>query len=204
MLRLIGGHQRIDQFFHLSLQHALKLVQRETDTVVGDPTLREVIRAHALGTVAAASFGTRVTVLIGIALIMTVGVYGLVAGIVKLDDAGLWLANRSGETAWGRAQQALGRWIVRGAPWLMKALSVAGTTAMFLVGGGILTHGVPLLHHLVEDFGEEAADIPAVGTIIGPLAPMLVNALAGVVAGAVAFAIVAAIKRLRARGAAAT
>jgi predicted DNA repair protein MutK len=86
----------------------------------------------------------------------------------------------------------------------MKGLSVAGTAAMFLVGGGILTHGVPLLHRLVEDFGEEAADIPAVGAIVGPLAPMLVNALAGVVAGAAAFAIVAGVKRLRARGAAAT
>ena len=178
--------------------------QKIKGAVRTDFILSAEIITIALGTVAAASFGTRVTVLIGIALIMTVGVYGLVAGIVKLDDAGLWLANRSGETAWSRAQQALGRWIVRGAPWLMKALSVAGTAAMFLVGGGILTHGVPLLHHLVEDFGEEAADIPAVGTIIGPLAPMLVNALAGVVAGAVAFAIVAAIKRLRARGAAAT
>jgi uncharacterized protein len=98
----------------------------------------------------------------------------------------------------------LGRGIVRGAPWLMKTLSVAGTAAMFLVGGGILTHGVPLLHHLVEDFGEEAADIPGFGAIIGPLAPMLLNALAGVVAGAVAFAIVAGIKRRRGRGAAPT
>jgi predicted DNA repair protein MutK len=158
----------------------------------------------ALGTVAAASFGTRVTVLIGIALIMTVGVYGLVAGIVKLDDAGLYLARRPNATAWDRMLRALGRSIVRGAPWLMKALSVAGTAAMFLVGGGILTHGVPLLHHLVEDAGEEAAHVPAIGAIVGPLTPMLLNALAGVVAGAVAFAIVAGIKRLRGRGAAST
>ena len=158
----------------------------------------------ALGTVAAAAFGTRVAVMVGIALLMTVGVYGIVACIVKLDDAGLWLANRSGETPGRRAQRALGRWIVRSAPWLMKGLSVAGTAAMFLVGGGILTHGVPLLHHLVEDFGDDAAHVPAIGAIVGPLAPMLLNMLAGILAGAVAFVIVAGVKRLRARGAAAT
>ena len=79
-----------------------------------------------------------------------------------------------------------------------------GTAAMFLVGGGILTHGVPLLHHLVEDFGDEATHMPAIGAIVGPLTPMLLNALAGVVAGAVAFAIVAGIKRLRGRAVAPT
>jgi len=121
-----------------------------------------------------------------------------------LDDAGLWLARRTGETTWCRAQRASGRGILRSAPRLMKALAVAGTAAMFLVGGGILTHGVPLLHHLVEDFGEEAADIPALGAIIGPLVPMLLNAIAGIVAGAVAFAVVSGVRRLRARGGAAT
>jgi predicted DNA repair protein MutK len=178
--------------------------QKIKGAVRTDFILSAEIITIALGTVAATSFGTRVAVLIGIALIMTVGVYGLVAGIVKLDDAGLYLARRPSETAWDRTLRALGRGIVRGAPWLMKGLSVAGTAAMFLVGGGILTHGVPLVHHVVENFGEEAAHVPAVGAIIGPLAPMLFNALAGVVAGAVAFAIVAGVKRLRGRDAAAT
>jgi len=178
--------------------------QKIRGAVRTDFILSAEIITIALGTVAAASFATRVSVLIGIALIMTVGVYGLVAGIVKLDDAGLYLVRRPNGTAWDRMLRALGRSIVRGAPWLMKALSVAGTAAMFLVGGGILTHGVPLLHHLVEDAGEEAAHMPAIGAIVGPLTPMLLNALAGVVAGAVAFAIVAGIKRLRGRGAAST
>jgi predicted DNA repair protein MutK len=172
--------------------------QKIKGAVRTDFILSAEIITIALGTVAGAAFGTRVAVLVGIALLMTVGVYGLVAGIVKLDDAGLWLAKRGGETAGRRAQRAFGRWIVRSAPWLMRGLSVAGTAAMFLVGGGILTHGVPLLHHLVEDFGEEAAHVPAVGAIVGPLAPMLLNALAGVVAGAIAYATILGAKRLRA------
>jgi predicted DNA repair protein MutK len=99
----------------------------------------------SLGTVAEAGFATRVGVLSGIAILMTIGVYGLVAGIVKLDDAGLYLSRRANAAA-----RALGAAILRLAPWLMKGLSVAGTAAMFLVGGGILAHGLPFLH-LADD-----------------------------------------------------
>jgi predicted DNA repair protein MutK len=124
------------------------LVQFERDKIKGavrtDFILSAEIIAITLGTVAAAPFVTQVSVLVGIALLMTVGVYGFVAGIVKLDDLGLWLSRRPGAMA-----QALGRGIVGAAPWLMKALSVAGTVAMFLVGGGILVHGVPALHHAI-------------------------------------------------------
>jgi predicted DNA repair protein MutK len=151
-----------------------------------------------LGTVAAAAFGTRVAVLIGIALIMTVGVYGLVAGIVKLDDAGLALSERPADSASGRIQRALGAAIVRGSPYLMKVLSIAGTAAMFLVGGGILTHGVPVLHRLIVNWGERAGDVPGVGAVTGALAPMLVSAVAGIAAGAVVYAVLASIRRLRA------
>ncbi len=96
-----------------------------------------------LGSTQAAPFATQLAVLVGIALLMTVGVYGLVACIVKLDDGGLHLSGRIGEGLLVRAQRGLGLAILKAAPWLMKALSVAGTAAMFLVGGGILTHGVP-------------------------------------------------------------
>ena len=99
----------------------------------------------SLGTVAEAPFVTRLAVLSGIAVLMTVGVYGLVAGIVKLDDAGLWLIKQANQ-----AQRKLGAVLLLGAPWLMKALSIAGTAAMFLVGGGILVHGIGPLHHLLE------------------------------------------------------
>jgi predicted DNA repair protein MutK len=151
----------------------------------------------SLGTVAAAPFTTQVVVLIGIALLMTVGVYGLVAGIVKLDDAGVHLAEQPATSAFGRFQRALGEGIVRLAPYLMKALSIAGTAAMFLVGGGILTHGIPVLHHAVVSWGESAGHVPGIGAVFGALTPMLLNGLAGIVAGGAVYAAVALVKRLR-------
>lgn len=139
----------------------------------------EVI-AIALGTVADAPFAQQVVVMVGVAVIMTIFVYGIVAGIVKLDDLGLYLSRRAGAAA-----RATGRGILALAPWLMKALSVLGTAAMFLVGGGILVHGVPALHHAVE---------AAAGT--GLLAS-LAQGLAGVAAGAVVLAAVSLVQRLR-------
>ena len=112
-------------------------------------------------------FVTQVLVLTGIAVVMTVGVYGLVAGIVKLDDVGLYLSRRSGETAFARMQRGLGGAILAGAPWLMKGLSVAGTAAMFLVGGGILVHGIPPLHHAFERLADGLAECPQSATRSG-------------------------------------
>ena len=143
----------------------------------------------SLGTVSGATFGTQVAVLSTIALIMTVGVYGLVAGIVKLDDAGLYLSQKTSATA-----RAAGRSILRLAPWLMRALSVVGTVAMFLVGGGILVHGIPAAHHLVEPTTEILAGVPLVGSGLEMLGPVLINALAGIVAGALVTAVVTVAK----------
>lgn len=158
-----------------------------------DFILSAEIIAITLGTVASAPFGQQVAVLAGIALIMTLGVYGLVAGIVKLDDLGLWLGQRASAAA-----RALGRGIVAAAPWLMKGLSVAGTAAMFLVGGGILVHGVPALHHAVEGLGDAVAQ-GALGGLWRVLAVNVLNAVAGIVAGAIVLAAVEGIKRLRRR-----
>lgn len=149
-----------------------------------------------LGTVAAAPLLTRIAVLIGIALIMTVGVYGLVAGIVKLDDAGLYLTQQSGGGAFARVQRGLGAGILRAAPWLMKGLSIAGTAAMFLVGGGILVHGTPGAHHLVEDLAHGVATLPGIGGPLEVISSMLINGLAGVVAGGLILLAVQAIKRV--------
>ncbi len=174
---------------------AVDLVAMEKDKVKGavrtDFILSAEIIAITLGTVQESAFMTQVAVLVGIAVVMTVGVYGLVAGIVKLDDAGLYLSQRP-----GAATQALGRGILAAAPWLMKALSVAGTAAMFLVGGGILTHGVPVLHHGIESIAEAAAAWP-LGGVWHALAPMLANAVVGVVAGAIVLGGVLLVKRLR-------
>ena len=131
-----------------------------------------------LGTVADAAFGRQVAVLVGIATLMTVGVYGVVAGIVKLDDAGLYLSGKA-----NAAVRAVGRGIVRGSPWLMKFLSIAGTAAMFMVGGSILVHGVPPVHHAIE--------AAAVASGLGALAQMLLEALVGILAGGLIVAVVA-------------
>ncbi|RKH69029.1 DUF808 domain-containing protein [Corallococcus llansteffanensis] len=163
---------------------SVDLVALEKDKIKGavrtDFILSAEIIAITLGTVATVSFATRVSVMVGIALIMTVGVYGLVAGIVKLDDAGLYLSRQS-----GAFKRSLGAGILRSAPWLMKFLSVAGTAAMFLVGGGILVHGVSALHHAEESFTAWARAVPGVGSVLGGLAPMLLNAVVGLGAGAV-------------------
>lgn len=171
------------------------LVAFEKDKIKGavrtDFILSAEIIAITLGTVAGAPFVQQVTVLVGIALAMTVGVYGLVAGIVKLDDLGLWLNQKPGAAA-----RAVGAGIVRAAPWLMKTLSVAGTAAMFLVGGGILVHGVPALHHAVEGVGAAAALWP-VGGLWAAVVPNLLNAVVGIVAGGLVVAVMTVVARLR-------
>lgn len=158
--------------------------ERIKGAVRTDFILSAEIIAITLGTTAGAALGTQFAVLAVVALAMTVGVYGLVAGIVKLDDLGLALAQRVG------AARTVGLAILRAAPWLMKALSVAGTAAMFLVGGGILVHGLPWLHHAV-------GALAAGGAALGWLVEALANAGVGVAAGAVVLATVSAVQRLR-------
>lgn len=168
------------------------LVAFERDKIRGavrtDFILSAEIIAITLGTVAAASFLNQVLVLSGIALVMTIGVYGLVAGIVKLDDAGLYLSQRASALA-----QACGRGILRLAPWLMKTLSVVGTAAMFMVGGGILSHGLPpvegAVHHAAEWVARDA------GHILSMLVPTVLNALFGVLAGLLALPLVSLAQR---------
>ncbi len=166
------------------------LVAYEKDKIKGairtDFILSAEIIAITLGTVAGAAFMTQVLVLAGVAVLMTVGVYGLVGGIVKLDDLGLWLSRRG-----SRAAQVLGRAILGAAPWLMKTLSVAGTAAMFLVGGGILVHGVPPLQQAIE---HALAAWPAIARAV---VPVLANAVLGVVAGALVLGAVTGVQRLR-------
>ena len=186
-----GAEKLLHAFFHKKSEddaHHAELVKAVSDEKVDlvafekekikgavrtDFILSAEIIVITLGTVAEASFARQVAVLVGISLIMTIGVYGLVGGIVKLDDLGLYLTRKA-----SAAQQAIGRGILAFAPWLMKTLSVVGTAAMFLVGGGILLHGVPALGHAVEHFAE------GLGWMAG-----IVNNLAGGVAGLIAGAL---------------
>lgn len=151
-----------------------------------DFILSAEIIAITLGVVASEVFMKQVAVLSGIALLMTVGVYGFVAGIVKLDDAGLHLSRRAGDSLLARGQVALGHGILRVAPWLMKSLSVIGTAAMFLVGGGILTHGIPGAHDGIHHMAVAA------GPVLGALLPTLADATTGIVAGALVLGVVMA------------
>jgi hypothetical protein len=185
-----------DEVHHQELSEALgdpqvDVLAMERDKIKGairtDFILSAEIIIITLGTVAQSDLVTRVGVLVGIALVMTVGVYGLVGGIVKLDDLGLYLSRRAGAVA-----RTIGAGILRAAPWLMKGLSVAGTAAMFLVGGGILVHGVPALAHTIEHWAEGAG-------ALGWLLSSLLDAAVGIAAGAVVLGVVALAKRVTAR-----
>lgn len=155
-----------------------------------DFVLSAEIIVITLGTVATASFGNQVIVLAGIAIIMTVGVYGLVAGIVKLDDGGLYLAQCQGKNVLAVLKRKIGFGILKFAPYMMKSLSVVGTAAMFLVGGAILTHGIPGVHHWIEHTTSTLNN-----GFLQFISPALLNGLFGVIAGAVALLLLAAIQR---------
>ncbi len=166
---------------------AVDLVALEKEKIRGairtDFILSAEIVVIALGTVQHAAFATQVAVIAGIAVIMTVGVYGIVAGIVKLDDAGLYLVKSSENTAGPSLKRILGKALLQVAPYLMKALAVIGTAAMFLVGGGILVHGLPYSHEVLHHAAEAVHGVPGLGGVLAAITPMLLNMLAGVVAG---------------------
>lgn len=183
-----------DEAHHAELVQAVSneqvdLVAYEKDKIKGairtDFILSAEIIVITLGTVSDAAFSSQLAVLVGISVLITLGVYGLVAGIVKLDDAGLWLMRKP-----GTIQQRMGRLLLAMAPRLMKTLSVLGTAAMFLVGGGILLHGVPSLGHAVEHA------TAAWGTL-GALANNVVGGVVGVLAGAVVVGVVHLAQRFR-------
>jgi hypothetical protein len=197
-------HRQEDDAHHAELVQALvdpdiDLVALERDKIKGavrtDFILSAEIIVITLGTVAAASFGLQVAVLAGIAVLMTIGVYGLVAGIVKLDDAGLYFSQQAGD-GFARLQRSLGRGILRAAPILMKTLAVVGTAAMFLVGGSILIHGIPGSHALVHAVTHAVQTLPAIGGLLAALTPLLIDASTGVVAGGLVLGGVTATRRL--------
>ena len=162
----------------------------ERDKVKGairtDFILSAEIVAITLGIVAEAPLLNQILILSGIAILVTIGVYGLVGVIVKLDDMGYWLAEKRAALA-----QWLGKGLLVVAPWLMKVLSIVGTLAMFLVGGGIVVHGIAPLHHAIEHWSAE------LGGMLAALLPMVANLVLGFIIGAVVLAGVKAVSRLR-------
>jgi predicted DNA repair protein MutK len=158
------------------------LVSLEKDKIKGairtDFILSAEIIVIALGTVANQPIVDEIGVLVGISVVMTIGVYGLVAAIVKLDDVGLYMMMRKGQSMLMQIIRKVGSWLLAGTPYLMRALSVLGTAAMFLVGGSIIAHGIPALHHLVEPLKE-----------ISFILPMLMDAVVGLIVGAICVAL---------------
>ena len=178
---------------------AVDLVALERTRIKGairtDFILSAEIVVIALGTMATQPLPQQIGALSVIGIGITVLVYGLVAGIVKLDDLGLQLVRTAGDNPAAASARGFGALILRGAPWLMRTLSVVGTAAMFLVGGSIVAHGVPAIEHVVA--AVEHAAGPA-----GAVVKLLADALVGILAGGIVVGLLALGKRLRGKGAA--
>lgn len=184
----IDAHRKQLHAALLDLQVDMVALEKEKikGAVRTDFILSAEIVVISLGTVANETMVKQIGVLVGISLIMTIGVYGLVAGIVRLDDLGLWLLRKP-----ATAQQKLGHFILAAAPLLMKTLSVLGTAAMFLVGGGIVAHGV----HAIEDVIHNIAH--AAGPIGDAVLPTVLHGVLGILVGAVIVALVTAFQKIR-------
>lgn len=178
----------------------VNMVEHERDKIRGairtDFILSAEIIVISLGTVAKEPFMTQVGVLVMISMIMTVGVYGLVGGIVKLDDIGLSLVRSSGDAKSRSAQRALGNFLIWQAPYLLKFLSIAGTIAMFLVGGSIIAHGIPWLYDQIHHVEEAAAHVATVGWLLGPIVTMLLELVVGLIAGVIALLLWQLVRRM--------
>ncbi len=200
----LTSHQE-EEFHNKEILEALldsevDLVALEEEKIKGairtDFVLSAEIIVIALGTVASQPFTSQLTVVSTIAVVMTIGVYGFVALIVKLDDMGLYLVQNAPEGHKGAGHRVLGNGLLSFAPRLMKLLTIVGTIAMFLVGGSILAHGIPAVHILVESAVQSAHTIPVIGKALGWLAPLMMDAIIGIVAGGVVMGTVSVISKI--------
>jgi uncharacterized protein len=220
-LLMLGGaflcYEGVEKLFHRWLHatttakaehaaHVAALVDAEVDLVALErEKIRGAIRTDfilsaeiiviSLGVVASAPFSKQLSVLALIAVAMTIGVYGLVAAIVKLDDLGLLLIRRGETNPSASISRQIGSAILVAAPWLMKFLSVAGTAAMFLVGGSILVHGWPAAQHFFSTIGLVSGGIPYIGLFLDATLPTILEGVFGVLAGMVVLALVLGFKK---------
>jgi uncharacterized protein len=190
-----------EQELELLADSSIDLVQMEQQKIKGavqtDFILSAEIIVLTLGVVADMAFISQVLVLSAIGLIMTIGVYGLVAGIVKLDDAGFYLLKQPGRGVWSKLQRGFGQCLIVFAPWLMKFLAVVGTVAMFMVGGGILVHGFHPLAQSMHALKDMAGGVAVIGPALTLLTPTLGSIVTGMVAGAAVLAATLLWQRLR-------
>jgi uncharacterized protein len=192
-------HKHEDEAHEADIKQAvanpkIDLVVLEKDKIKGairtDFILSAEIIVISLGSAVAAkaSFMQQIAVVSLIAIIMTIGVYGLVAGIVKLDDLGLHMMLKKGASVYKQIIRKIGSWLLAGTPYLMRFLSVAGTAAMFLVGGSIIGHGIPAIHHISEALVASVQNLPVIGGVLKVLGPMLLDAIIGLIVGAICVA----------------
>jgi predicted DNA repair protein MutK len=176
------------------------LVELEREKIKGairtDFVLSAEIIVIALGTVATQTLSSQAAVVSVIAVAMTVGVYGFVALIVKLDDIGLYLVQNAPLGRKGAFNRTLGKALLSFAPRLMKILTIVGTIAMFLVGGSILAHGIPMMHHVVEIAVKTSQSIPAIGGALGWFTPIAIDAIIGIVSGGIVMGAVAVVSKI--------
>ena len=191
------------ELFEVVNSPEVDMVAFEKDKIHGavrtDFILSAEIIVIALGSVANATFIQQIIVVSGIAVMMTIGVYGVVAGIVKLDDAGLHYMQKTGESFLRQLQRYVGMKLLATTPYLMRALSIIGTVAMFMVGGGILAHGIDFLSHNIEYVTEVTQKLPVVGSMLAKFLPMLINVLVGILAGAIVLTIVESTKKIKSK-----
>ena len=183
----VKSKENHDAQLHQAMQNPdSDLVALEKDKIKGAITTDFVLSAEiiviALGTVAGKAFADQALVVSLIAIIMTVGVYGLVAGIVKLDDLGLYMMLRKGKSIIKQIIRKIGSWLLAVTPYLMRFLSVAGTAAMFMVGGSIIGHGLPFVHHMSESMVEI---LQPVNGILAAVTPYMLDAIVGLIIGAI-------------------
>ncbi|MCU7553353.1 DUF808 domain-containing protein [Alteromonas sp. ASW11-19] len=194
--RLFPSHTQAERDATLAqlADESIDLVALEKDKIKGairtDFILSAEIIVIALGSIAGADFATQVGVLCALSVAITVGVYGLVAGIVKMDDVGLYLLRESLNGSYSGTQRFMGRGLLITAPLLMKFLAIVGTVAMFLVGGGILSHNLGVIHHISEVVLAWVPVWPLLGSIV-------FDGLAGFLAGSLIVGVMSAVNRFR-------
>jgi predicted DNA repair protein MutK len=159
-----------------------------------DFVLSAEIIVISMGAVQAASFAIQASVVASIAVMMTIGVYGFVALIVKLDDIGMYMVENSSESQ--RLKRKFGTLLADSTPYLMKTLAIVGTVAMFLVGGGILAHGIPGLEPFIYQAVEVVGSLSVVGTLLASIAPFMANFIVGLVSGGLLVLIVTSLQKL--------
>jgi hypothetical protein len=189
-------HQLIEAFHNPNVDLEAFEKEKIEGAIRTDFILSAEIIAIALGTVADKDIMTQTMVVSGIAIAITIGVYGIVAAIVKMDDVGLHLLQNAPQGRRGAFNRTLGQGLLSFAPKLMKILTVVGTAAMFLVGGSILLHGIPDAHHLIESTVQSVESVPSVGKALGWVTPVILDAIAGIVAGGIVMGAVEVISKI--------